>query len=746
MKLKRTLFLLFFIFAVFFINCKEPSASATENKNFRLGEALLKFKGNPEIYKISFSEDANIETVISEYAIIGEIEYIEPNYIVKTVAFPNDPDYNLQWYFTPINARDFWIKESLLREQENNHIRPVIAILDTGVDLNHPDLKNNIWINKKEIDGNGIDDDKNGYIDDINGWNFVENNSDPNPVVSPYYDQSAVKHGTIVAGISAAVTNNGQGIAGMSRFAQIMALRVLDSDGTGDVYSVIRAIDYSIRNKADLINMSFVGDTYSQGLYDAIKRAYDSGILVVAAAGNTDPNANGVDLDKVRHYPVCYDGPNGENMVIGVASLDRSLKKSKFSNYGSCIDLVAPGEEFYSTQVYDSNVFGFNRYYGGYWSGTSVSAPLVSGTLATIKALRPNLRPDQIRDLVLNNTIDIYPYNKEYQGKLGSGMLDSTKALEGVLDKKSEVVGDLKNSSYIVAGLGLGSHPQLKILRPDGSVFKAFYAYNPNFSGLISVAVGDVTGDGKQEIITAPGPGGGPHIRIFNIEGQPISQFFAWQESFRGGVNVAVGDVTGDGKREIIVGLGSGAQPEVKVFDYKGRLISSFLAYDEKFRGGVKVAVGDVNKNKIAEIVTGAGSGGGPHVRIFNYQGSLISQFFVFNHYVTKGINIACGDLSGNGQAEIVVALEKESLPIVRIFNYKGDKLNDFFAYQSSYHGLNLAIGDIDGDKISEIITGIGVGGKPEIKIFDFFGKSKIDFLAHTENYSGGARVGIINY
>ncbi len=744
MKLKKTSFLSLFVFVIFFIN--GTVLSAAENEDFKSGEVLIKFKDNSEIYKVEFSKSVDVNKIVNEYKNIKEIEYIEPNYILKSAAFPNDPDYELQWYLKPINARDFLIKESLLREQEKNNIKPIIAILDTGVDLDHPDLKEKIWINQKDIKNNGFDDDKNGYIDDISGWNFVENNSNSNPSLEYAFEENAVKHGTIVSGIAAAATNNSQGITGVGRFAQIMPLRVLDSNGTGDVYSVIRAIDYSIKNKADVINMSFVGDTYSQTFYDAIKRAYSSGILIVAAAGNTDPNVNGINLDEIKHYPVCYDGENGENMVIGVASVGKNFVKSGFSNYGGCIDLVAPGEDFYSTQVYHPSIYGFEKYYGGFWSGTSLSAPLVSGTLATIKALRPNLSAEQIKDLVLKSATDINQYNLDYKGKLGSGMLDSIKSLENILGNTPDVLGYTGKNSYIVAGLGFGSHPQIKILKPDGSVFKAFYAYSPSFSGLINVAVGDVNGDGKQEIVTSPGSGGGPHIRIFNIEGQPISQFFSFQESFRGGINVATGDINGDGISEIIVGAGKGAEPIVKIFDYKGNLLSSFLAYNKNFNGGVKVAAGDMNKDKKDEIVTGPGPGGGPHIRIFNPDGSLFSQFFAFDQYVTKGINIACGDLHGDGQAEIIVALEKDSLPIVKIFNYQGVKLNNFYAYESLYNGLHLAIGDIDGNKIAEIITGIGFGGKPEIKAFDFFGKNKLNFLAYNESYKGGIRLGVINY
>ena len=725
---------LFFYFAVF----------AGQNSNFRPAEFLVKFKNDPEIYKIKISADFDIFSVIKNYQGNSEIEYLEPNYLISAAAFPNDPDYSLQWYLSVINARDAWSKELLIRQQEGITRQAIIAILDTGIDLDHPDLKDKIWQNQKEVANNNIDDDRNGYRDDKNGWDFVGNDNDPNPSFDNGYEESAVKHGTIVAGIAGASANNQIGISGVSWFGKIMPLRVLDGTGSGDVYSVIQAIDYAVASGADIINMSFVGTGYSQSLADAIRRAYDKDILVVAAAGNTDPAVNGVNLDITKSYPVCYDGNNSENMVIGIASVGKNLKKSGFSNYGACIDLVAPGESFYSTQVYEPKISGFTSYYGGYWSGTSLSAPLVSGTLALIKSLRPGFSAKEIKDFVLNNTKDISSYNPEYKGKLGFGLLDSWQALEAALGKKAPREKEGK-SSYIVAGLGLGSFPQIKILKSDGTVFKAFYAYSPTFKGPINVATGDVNGDGKEEVITGAGFSGGPHVRVFNIEGQVVSQFFAYDDKFRGGVNIAVGDVSGDGKTEIIVGIGKGGLPEVKIFDYKGNLVNKFLAYDSKFSGGIKVATGDIDQDGKEEIIIG--SGNAPEVKIFEADGKLISQFFAFNKYSKIGINVACDDLNGDGRAEIVASADNNSFPTIRVFTYQGKMLSNFFAYEPDFiNGVHIAAGDLDNDGIAEIITGRGVGGDSRVKIFNLVGELKLQLVAHFENYRGGVRPAILWY
>lgn len=729
---------LFFYFFVF--------ASQNINTDFKMGEFLVKFKNDSKVYKFQVSIEMDIMTIIKDYQGQSEIEYLEPNYLVTATAFPSDPDYPLQWYLNTVNAKDTWSKELVVREQERITRQSVIAILDTGIDLDHPDLKDKIWVNSDERANDGIDNDRNGYRDDINGWDFIGNDANPNPDFTSGYNEDAVKHGTIVAGIAAAATHNNQGISGMSWFSRIMPLRVLDSTGTGDVYSVIQAIDYAIANGVDVINMSFVGSGFSQSLFNTIKKAYNSDVLIVAAAGNTDPKINGVDLDIFRSYPVCYDGAATENMVIGVASVGKDLKKSTFSNYGGCVDLVAPGESFYSTQVYDQTVSGFTKYYDGYWSGTSLSAPLVTGTLAAIKALRPTFSAAQIKSFVLENTKDISSYNSNYLGKLGSGLLDSAKALAATLGQVKPKEKKAENN-YIIAGLGFGSFPQLKILETDGTIFKSFYAYSPHFNGAINVASGDVNGDGKAEIITGAGVGGGPHVRIFNIEGQVVSQFFAYDKNLRGGVNVAVGDINNDGIDEIITGIGKGAPPEVKVFDYQGNIIYDFFTYGQNFAGGVKVAVGDVNSDGKAEIITGAGVGGGPQVMVFETNGRLIYQFFAYNKNFKGGVNVACGDVHGDGQAEIIASIEQGSVPTVRVFNYRGVTLNNFFAYEPSFlQGIYVAAGDINDDGVAEIITGRGIGGSPEVKIFDWQGKLKLELFIHSQDYKGGVRPAMISY
>lgn len=716
------------------------TAEAFEQNDFEhvQGEFLVKFKNNSEIYKFNTEKNYDIYDIVEKYQNLETVEFIEPNFKVKAAAFPNDPDFSLQWYLNAIKAKDAWSKELFIRESEGINSRSVIAILDTGVDLDHPDLAAKIWSNPDESP-NGVDDDNNGYIDDLNGWDFALNDNDPDASFDDGYNPEAVNHGTLVAGVAAAVVNNNQGISGVSWFSDIMPLRVLDSTGSGDIFSVIQAINYAADNGADVINMSFVGSGFSQSLSDTIARAYDKDIVIVAAAGNTNPEVNGINLNEEKAYPVCYDG-EGENRVLGIASVGNDLNKSRFSNYGSCIDLVAPGESFWTTQVFQTGVSGFTKYYDGFWSGTSLSAPLVSGAAGLIKALRPGFSNQDIQEFIINTASEVDTFNQDYQGQLGSGMLNVVAALEAALQEKAPVAG--RNlTDYIVAGLGSGSFPQIKVLRTDGSVYKEFFAYSPHFTGEINVAVGDIDLDGKEEIVTGAGFGGGPHVRIFNVDGIVEGQFFAYGSSFRGGVNIAVADVTGDGADEIITGPGRGEKPVVKIFNRSGEVIASFLAYAEGFTGGVNVAAGDFNHDGKAEIVVGAGAGGGPHVRVFDHAGNVISQFFAFNQIFNGGVKVAAGDLHSDGQAEIIVSPESKSVPTVKVFNYRGGLLSSLLAFESSYFGgVNVAVKDLEGDSVGEIIVGRSVGNDSAVKAFDIKGNIKSEFFAHNQSYRGGVR------
>ncbi len=711
-----------------------------KQNNFIADEILVKFKNFEKPVVIKIAQTENYNEYMNYYNNLTDVDYAEPNYTFQASIIPSDTFLNNQWYLQKIKAIEAWDKK-----RESPEV--IIAILDSGVQINHPDLKSNIWLNKKEIANNNIDDDRNGFIDDLNGWDFVNNVADPAPKFKPDFTEDGILHGTIIAGIAAASGNNAAGVAGITWKARIMPLKILDDKGEGSASKVIKAIDYAIANGANIINLSFVGFGYSNGLDEAIKRAYNAGLIIVAAGGNEVGQGDGYYLDETPMYPACLDGANGENRVIGVAATDTIDQKTIFSSFGNkCIDIAAPGVSVFSTVVYSPdnqiNDQPFNKYYDGYWSGTSVAVPMVSGALALIESANPALNRDEIIKTLLDNTDNISRLNPNYLGQLGKGRLNvaaSVNSAQKILNNKIE---------KLLIGPKNGMASLVKITDQDGKKENEFYAYANNFTGGVSFASGDINHDGQQEIITAAGFGGGPHIRIFSSKGELVGQFFAFNSSFRGGVNIAIADVNNDGSDEIIAVQASSGDSEIKIFNGRGEFLGSFYAYDNKFRGGLNIATGDIDGDGEKEIVTGLAAGKIPEVRIFKAIGVLQGQFLAYPKTFLGGVKVTVANtkrsLSGN-QADIVTAPEKGGGPHIKFFDNKGNLLTHFFAFNSNFRGgVDLTNVDVDNDGLDEIAAAAGPGGAPHIRVFKADGKIIGSFYGYEESFSGGVKVGSI--
>ncbi|MFN3301641.1 MAG: endolytic transglycosylase MltG [Patescibacteria group bacterium] len=696
---------------------------------FKKGEWLVKYKNDDQIYKIVFNSEKDIEKFI--FRSNAEIEIIEPNYIYKASFLePNDPFFKEQWFLKKIGAPAAWDlvgggSESI-----------VIALLDSGIDIDHPDLKDNIWQNQKEIPNDGIDNDNNGYIDDVYGWDFIENKPDPRPKFYPSYTISGINHGTVLAGVAAASGQNNQGIIGLAWKTKIMPIRVLNNRGEGTLENIIKGIEYAIKNKADIINLSFVGPNKSELLTQVIKKAWESNILIIAAAGN-NPETEGIDLNKNPLYPICLDADLKENIILGVTATNEFDKKTLFANYGNrCVDLAAPGSKIFSTLFHHPFKSEFKEYYGGYWSGTSVAAPLVSATAALIKSLYPLASNREIRNIILE-TVDKIDPAENREERLGKGRINVYQAVLKTYQKLITV----PHYRYLVTGPGTDLPPLIKIFRPTGLKITEFYAYDKKFRGGVNLTAADLYGDQIKEIITVPKAKGGPHLRIFNSRGELVNQFFVYDEEFRGGVTLAAGDLDNDGLEEIVVGPQKGNLP-LRVIDRNGKVISEFYAYDKKFKGGVSLAVCDLDGDGLKEIITGAGPGGGPQVRIFDLNGRVKDQFFAYHKDFRGGINVACGDLNRDGLDEIVVSVASRASPYVRIFNNFFHLKAQFLAYDRNFYGgVSITTEDLDGDGKKEIITTPFQGGGPHIRIFNDQGELKGQFFAYDKSFNKGLAI-----
>ncbi len=280
----------------------------------------------------------------------------------------------------------------------------VVAVLDTGIDLSHPELQNRAWVNPGEIPGNGVDDDNNGYVDNVNGYDFLNQDG------TVYDSADKDLHGTHVAGTLAAEFNNRKGICGVAPETKIMSLKFIGPDG-GSISDAISAIEYANSMGVKLSNNSWCGSEYSQALKDAIEQ---SDMLFVAAAGNSSANA-----DLAPEYPAAYDCDN----IISVAAINNRGNLPFWSNYGSAsVDLGAPGAEITSINalIPNSTILYI-------WIAIPLqAAPHVTGTAALILSQYPQLSALQVKENILNSVKPL----PSLQGKtVSGGMVDAYAAL-----------------------------------------------------------------------------------------------------------------------------------------------------------------------------------------------------------------------------------------------------------------------------------------------------------------------------
>lgn len=343
-----------------------------------------------QLYCLSFdtAKVKHVHEAVEMLKEVSEVEYAEPNYLAfisadgtatDSATYVSEPLYSEQWAPAAINLPALW-NMSLADAK-----RPVIAILDTGVDINHPDLKDNIWTNEKEANGSDFeDDDNNGYCDDVHGWDFIHNTA----IISDGMDGNG--HGTHCAGIAAAVGNNGIGVTGANPNAKILPIKVMGDDGTGDIATIVRGIDYAVASGANILSMSLGGGN-STAEYQALSKAYAAYIPIVAAAGNSRAS---IYAPGQPTFPAAYD------IVLGVMASAQNGQRASYSNYDPDgpfytqyantdrnysqkdntslgefwnYDLMAPGTGIMST-------LPGGKY--GKLSGTSMATPLVAGALS----------------------------------------------------------------------------------------------------------------------------------------------------------------------------------------------------------------------------------------------------------------------------------------------------------------------------------------------------------------------------
>ncbi|MCY2973931.1 MAG: S8 family serine peptidase [Planctomycetota bacterium] len=346
-------------------------------------------------FSVTVQPGTNLQSAMSAYRLRNDVQLVTPDFRMTLETTANDTNIGSQWGLlntgvsggligADIGATQAW--------QYGTSSTVVVGILDTGIDYNHPDLAANIWLNGNEIPGNGIDDDLNGYVDDRRGWDFA--NNDANPM-----DDNG--HGTHVAGTVGAVGNNGIGVSGVAWSVRLMPLKFMDAQGSGSLSDAIEGINYARSMGAKIINASWGGGGFSSALQQAITQFQNAGGIFVAAAGNE--SSNNVTTPA---FPANYSG------VISVGASTRTDTLASFSNFGTNVDVVAPGASIFSTLP--------NNQYGSL-SGTSMAAPHVAGALALLWGQNATASATTITNALLNNTDNVLRGTTSQFGRINVG-------------------------------------------------------------------------------------------------------------------------------------------------------------------------------------------------------------------------------------------------------------------------------------------------------------------------------------
>jgi subtilisin family serine protease len=377
-----------------------------------------------DLFVVKFDQSQkSIDSVIEAIKNDSNVQYVEPNFIYSVVQpqvekvglpslfqveaeslnyTPSDPRFGQLWGLRNTGSNepggrspgrsgaDLDVMNAWGLTTGSKAVK--IAVIDTGIDYNHPDLKDNMWVNLAEKNGQpGVDDDGNGYVDDVHGYDFANDDGDP---------MDGHSHGTHCAGTIGAVHNNGEGVAGVMADVTLVGIKFLTDSGSGATANAVKSIDYATKVGVDLMSNSWGGGGYSEALKEAIQRASDAGIVFTAAAGNS-----GTNNDSKPHYPSNYEVDN----VISVAAHTAQDTLASFSCYGrNTVHVAAPGHNILSTVKN-----------GGYavYSGTSMATPHTSGAIGLLLAQTPGLTVTEVRDRVMATSVPV----SSYRGKVIKG-------------------------------------------------------------------------------------------------------------------------------------------------------------------------------------------------------------------------------------------------------------------------------------------------------------------------------------
>ncbi len=649
-----------------------------------------------------FRTDRDVKQLCTELGRDPSVTSVQPNYRYEICKTPNDPEFPDQYAHTLIHMEEAWDLSTGSREI-------IVAVLDTGVDVNHPDLRDNIWINTAEIPNNDIDDDDNGYVDDVHGWNFEADSNEVNPALdSGAHSASVITHGTMVAGVIAATGNNNIGVTGVNWAGSVMALRLSLEITSAEVAAGLR---YATANGAHVVNMSFAADEFGpEGdpiVREAIDEAHAAGVLLVASAGNDDTGR--------PNYPAAY------YHVMAVSSTDGEDMKTGHSSFGPWVDIAAPGTDIVTTT--------FNEDYVA-TAGTSFSSPYVGAVAALVMAANPTLTALEVRAILENTTDDVY-YGEVDPGPayIGTGRTNAFTALQAA-----------------DTGLPLGeiASPRPRQTYPSDQdritirLLAQGESYALSYRGIGEVSWMDLASDmipagatGLLEL-NPPNPGVGVYelrlqvtthdtthtdIKMFGIElasaqahwPKPQKAVFPPDQIYLG--HPFCLDINGDGQQEIIQ---SGVDIEtfdglINAWTVDGNNVPGWpLATGIFFAGALASA--DIDGDGDFELVATDEYG---EVMAWHLEdrSALAGDWPLIpgSWYSSIFAPPALADLDGDGDSEIIVALDYESGSSDGLHAIQHDGT---FLWQRRYTSDGpLSVADMDGDGMIEIaLSGYGPG------------------------------------
>ncbi|MCX5801074.1 MAG: S8 family serine peptidase [Candidatus Eisenbacteria bacterium] len=660
--------------------------------------------GTCNFLRLTFPGDVDLESLMNELGQTRGVASVEPVGVHPVDYYPNDYFFSvqsIQWGLNQVLDHDVNAPEAWDVEKGDSSI--VVAIVDTGVDWSHPDLGGvapytggNIWTNWTEFYGAaGVDDDGNGFIDDVRGWDFVtdvvgfsgEDADTPDNDPSDFFG-----HGTHVAGIACALTDNTTGVASLANGCKIMPVRAGwgTDDGTGKPTGVVAmdfcasAILYAARNGARVINCSWANDN-SGGLGVAVDTAIARGAIVVVSAGN----------DHTSSQATNYLGTRGD--CFAVAATNSRDQKPYYSNYGTWVNFCAPGDTIASTYYKYST--GEHAY--AYYSGTSMAAPFVSALSALVFSQDPSRTRADVLDIISSTCDPIDALNPSYSGQLGAGRIDAYAALSfGTGDWQAKTQGQVTGSPVPVEA---GLETYAAVTSSDGCLY-VFDSGGEAVSGwpkcglgssLTSPAAGDVDGDGRQELVVGTGSG---NVHVWSASGSVEA---GWPQSFGSAVisGPMLCDLDEDGAREIVFGC---ADSTVYVLSGDG---SPETGWPVKLTGRASsqpcLAAMGADTASVILIPTS-----GSRLNALKLDGSALPGWPITVGSALLGAPSAV-DLDGDGLSEVFVG---DSNGTVYAIEDTGVLLAGWPRAASASLTSSLALGDVDGDRVPDAVGGTSDG------------------------------------